>query len=86
MDSELEHSPALREEQHRRVRVGGQQVQRVILFAGAAWRLAARGRTRALESDASALLRTKDAQGLPLHIAAMRQGHNNVFLRHQIFS
>ena len=57
--AKLEDAPALCEEKHGRMGMSRQQMQRVVLFSRAAGRVAACGRFRALEADASALLGAK---------------------------
>ena len=83
---QLEHTPALRKEKHRGVGVRRQQVKCVVLLTSATGRLAPGGRSRPLQSDASALLRAKDAQRLPLHVTAVGQCHYDFLFEHEVLS
>ena len=84
--TQLEDSAALGEEEHRGVRVCGQQVQRVVLFARAARRVRTRRGLGPFQADTAAFLSPEHAQRLPLHVAAMRERDHDLFLGHQVFS
>src|SRR5450759_1505963 len=60
-------------------------MQRVVLLARAAWRVASRGGLGSLEPDAAPLLRAEHTQRLTLHVTAVSQRDYDLFFRHEIF-
>src|SRR2546428_297360 len=55
-----------------------------VVGVSAAWRFTPRCRPRAFQTHAAALLRPEDSQRLPLHVSAVRQRDDDLFLQHEV--
>src|SRR5260370_28359489 len=79
MHAQLEDAAALREEEHRSVRMRSQEVQRVVFLARTARRVAPGGWLRSFEPDATSFLSAEHAERLALDIAAVSQRDHDLF-------
>src|SRR5260370_42487049 len=84
MHAQLEDAAALREEEHRSVRMRSQEVQRVVFLARTARRVAPGGWLRSFEPHATSFLSAEHAWRLALDITPVSHGVHHPFFRGQV--